>query len=94
VVNAGEAGIRVAGNFNVFAVQVLNADNIQVGGKSVGLPSATVNPASIAGTSDVAAAATRAIEQQVRDQAEKSAKPGDDAPPLLITGSFLGYDQG
>jgi hypothetical protein len=94
VVNAGEAGIRVAGNFNVFAVQVLNADNIQVGGKSVGLPSAPVNPASIAGTSDVAAAATRAIEQQVRDQAERSAKPGDDAPPLLITGSFLGYDQG
>ncbi|HEY9346659.1 MAG TPA: filamentous hemagglutinin family protein, partial [Inquilinus sp.] len=57
VVDAGEGGIRVAGNFNVFALQVLNADNIQVGGQTVGLPSAPVNPASIAGVSDVAAQA-------------------------------------
>ncbi|KGM31173.1 filamentous haemagglutinin family protein, partial [Inquilinus limosus] len=94
VINAGEGGIRVSGNFNVFALQVLNADNIQVGGQAVGLPTAPVNPASIAGTSDVAAQATRAIEQQVRDQAERDAKPSDEAPPLLITGSFLGYEGG
>lgn len=94
IVNAGEAGIRVAGNFSVFAVQVLNADNIQVGGNAVGLPTAPVNPASMAGVSDAAAAATRAIEQSVRDQAEKGAQPSDEAPPLLITGAFLGYDQG
>jgi filamentous hemagglutinin len=92
VINAGEGGIRVSGNFNVFALQVLNADNIQVGGQSVGLPTAPVNPASITGVSDVAAQATRAIEQSVRDQAERSAKPNDEAPPLLITGSFLGYE--
>ncbi|WP_225769176.1 filamentous haemagglutinin family protein [Inquilinus sp. Marseille-Q2685] len=94
VVDAGEGGIRVAGNFNVFALQVLNADNIQVGGQTVGLPSAPVNPASITGVSDVAAQATRAIEQSVRDQAEKSAKPNDEPPPLLITGAFLGYEGG
>ncbi|MFE0755700.1 filamentous hemagglutinin family protein [Inquilinus sp. NPDC058860] len=94
VVNAGEGGIRVAGNFNVFALQVLNADNIQVGGQTVGLPSAPVNPASISGVSDVAAQATRAIEQSVRDQAERNARPNDEPPPLLITGSFLGYEGG
>ncbi len=94
VIDAGEGGIRVAGNFNVFALQVLNADNIQVGGQTVGLPSAPVNPASIAGVGDVAAQATRAIEQSVRDQAERGARPNDEPPPLLITGSFLGYEGG
>ncbi|WP_026872882.1 filamentous haemagglutinin family protein [Inquilinus limosus] len=94
VVNAGEGGIRVAGNFNVFALQVLNADNIQVGGQTVGLPTAPVNPASIAGVSDVAAQATRAIEESVREQAQRGAQPSTEPPPLLITGSFLGYEEG
>jgi hypothetical protein len=94
VVNAGEGGIRVSGNFNVFALQVLNADNIQVGGQAVGLPTAPVSPASISGVSDVAAQATRAIEQSVRDQTERNAKPNDEPPPLLITGAFLGYEGG
>lgn len=92
VVDAGEGGIRVAGNFNVFALQVLNADNIQVGGQTVGLPTAPVNPASISGVSDVAAQATRAIEESVREQAQRGAQPSTEPPPLLITGSFLGYE--
>ena len=37
-VNAGDAGIRSSGNLNIAAVQVLNAGNIQVGGKSSGVP--------------------------------------------------------
>lgn len=94
VVDAGEGGIRVSGNFNVFALQVLNADNIQVGGQTVGLPSAPVNPASITGVSDVAAQATRAIEDSVRDQAQRDAQPSTEPPPLLITGAFLGYEGG
>ncbi|MGO1079013.1 filamentous haemagglutinin family protein, partial [Inquilinus sp. CA228] len=94
VVDAGEGGIRVSGNFNVFALQVLNADNIQVGGQTVGLPSAPVNPASIAGVSDVAAQATRAIEDSVREQAQRGAQPSTEPPPLLITGAFLGYEGG
>jgi hypothetical protein len=39
-VDAGDAGIRVAGNFNVAALVVLNADNIKVGGESKGVPKA------------------------------------------------------
>ncbi len=37
-VNAGDAGIRVAGNLNIAAVAVLNASNIKVGGTSSGVP--------------------------------------------------------
>lgn len=37
-VNAGEAGIRVAGDLLIGALRVVGADNIQVGGLSVGVP--------------------------------------------------------
>ena len=39
-IDAGAAGIRVSGNVNIAALQVLNAVNIQVGGRSVGVPTA------------------------------------------------------
>jgi len=38
VVNAGDAGIRVAGNLNIAAVQVIGANNITVGGTATGVP--------------------------------------------------------
>ncbi len=38
VVNAGEAGIRVAGDINIAATAVLNVGNIKVGGTATGLP--------------------------------------------------------
>ena len=37
-VNAGDAGIRVAGNLNIAAVQVIGASNITVAGTSAGVP--------------------------------------------------------
>ena len=37
-IDAGEAGIRVSGNVNLAALQVINAENVQVQGKSAGLP--------------------------------------------------------
>ena len=39
-VNAGEAGIRVAGDLLIAAQHVIGSDNIQVGGVSVGVPAA------------------------------------------------------
>jgi filamentous hemagglutinin len=38
VVNAGDAGIRVAGNLNIAAVEVIGASNIQVAGTATGVP--------------------------------------------------------
>jgi hypothetical protein len=40
--DAGEAGIRVSGSFNVIALHIVNAANIDVKGKSFGLPPAAV----------------------------------------------------
>ena len=39
-VDAGAAGIRVSGNLNIAALQVLNAFNIQVQGVTTGVPGA------------------------------------------------------
>jgi hypothetical protein len=38
VIDAGEAGIRVSGNVNLAALQIVNAANIQVQGTSTGVP--------------------------------------------------------
>ncbi|HEY4317902.1 MAG TPA: filamentous hemagglutinin family protein, partial [Herbaspirillum sp.] len=48
-IDAGEAGIRVSGNVNLAALQVANAANIEVKGKSTGLPLlASVNVGALA----------------------------------------------
>jgi hypothetical protein len=39
-IDAGAAGIRVAGNLNLVALQVLNAFNIDVQGVTIGIPTA------------------------------------------------------
>jgi hypothetical protein len=69
IVDAGDAGIRVAGNLNVAAVQVVGADNIRVGGVATGTPvadSGALAGAAAAG-SNAAAAATRSADQLGRD---------------------------
>ena len=95
IVDAGDAGIRVSGNLNIAAVQVLNADNINVTGASFGVPSAPVvftpNTAGLSAASNTAGAATTAaneVAQQVRNQA-----PVDEALSL-ITAEVLGYGGG
>ncbi|MEW6439019.1 MAG: filamentous hemagglutinin family protein [Pseudomonadota bacterium] len=40
IIDAGAAGIRVAGNLNLVALQVLNAFNIDVQGVTIGIPTA------------------------------------------------------
>lgn len=62
-VDAGDAGIRVSGNLNVAAQQVANADNIQVEGVKVGVPTGSVDAGAVAVASAVAAAVTQSVEQ-------------------------------
>ncbi|WP_353192518.1 filamentous haemagglutinin family protein [Pandoraea pnomenusa] len=70
-VDAGEAGIRVSGNVNVAALRVVNAENIQVQGKSVGIPTiAAVNVGALTNASATAAqAASAAQDAMARDRA-------------------------
>lgn len=82
-VNAGDAGIRVSGNFNVAALFVLNVDNIKVGGETKGLPKQSVSIAPLAmETKDKAAA------DVAKDAAGPSAAR---APDSIIIVEILGY---
>jgi len=68
-IDAGEAGIRVSGNVNIAALQVVNAANIQVQGKSSGVPVvASINTGSITSASAAATSAAQAADNVVRQQ--------------------------
>ncbi len=66
-VNAGDAGVRVAGNLNIAALHVLNAENIQVKGQSKGLPQvAAVNVGALTNASAAASQAVAAAQDVVQ----------------------------
>jgi filamentous hemagglutinin len=87
-VNAGDAGLRVAGNLSIAALQVLNADNIQVKGESRGIPViAAVNIAALTNASSAASQASSAAQEVV--QRERGA--ARQALPSVFTVRVLGF---
>ncbi len=87
-IDAGEAGIRVSGNVNLAALQVVNAANIQVKGESAGLPVvASVNVGALTNASAAAAQATMAA-QDVMQRERASARQ---ALPSVFTVRVLGF---
>jgi filamentous hemagglutinin len=90
-VNAGDAGIRVSGNLNIAAARVLNAGNIQVGGKSSGVPTtATPNISGLSAASSATGAATSAADQSANQGRNQVAQQQEDLPSI-ITVEVLGY---
>ncbi|WP_165421159.1 filamentous haemagglutinin family protein [Bradyrhizobium sp. Leo170] len=86
-IDAGEAGIRVSGNVNLAALQIINAGNIQVQGSSTGIP--TVQAPNVSGA--LAASNTAgAASQQAKTPQQGSA----DAQPSLIMVEFIGFGGG
>ena len=84
-VDAGDAGIRVSGNFTVAAMFVLNAENIKVGGETKGLPKAAPPVAALsAETKDKAAA----------DAVKDATQSGGNERPSVIIVEVLGYGGG
>ncbi|AOJ66218.1 filamentous hemagglutinin [Burkholderia ubonensis] len=68
-VDAGDAGIR-AGNLNVAALHVVNADNIQVTGKASGIPLVqAVNTGALTAASAAASAATQVAQDIAKNNA-------------------------
>jgi hypothetical protein len=75
VVDAGDAGIVSAGNITIVATRVIGADNIQVGGTSVGVPVSSGGlGASLAGVSSSASSATNAATIADGGNAQKEAQ--------------------
>lgn len=88
-VDAGEAGIRVSGNLNIAALQVLNAANIQVQGTATGIPTAaTVNVGALTSAGNASAAITK-IAEQIANQAP----PRPPVTPSIVTSTFLGFGE-
>jgi hypothetical protein len=86
-IDAGEAGIRVSGNVNLAALQVVNAENIKVQGKATGIPVvAAVNVGALTNASAAASQAASAAQEAVqRDRAAAR-----QALPSVFTVRFLG----
>jgi hypothetical protein len=86
-IDAGEAGIRVSGNVNLAALQVLNAVNIQVQGKAVGIPMvAAVNVNALTSASAAANNAVQAAQDMVKRQTRQ-------AQPSTISVQVLGFGE-
>jgi hypothetical protein len=93
-IDAGDAGIRVSGNINLAALQVLNVGNIQVQGSSAGVPLLTVSLNTTAlQAGDASAAATTISTPDVIGQAGASLTPQEDIPSLISV-EVLGYGGG
>jgi hypothetical protein len=87
-VDAGSAGIRVSGNLNIVAFQVVNSFNVQVQGASTGLPTqATANVGALTSANN-AAGAVRA------NVAPAPARNEASDTPSLITVEVIGYGGG
>ncbi|MGK2742389.1 filamentous hemagglutinin family protein [Tepidicaulis sp. LMO-SS28] len=83
-IDAGEAGIRVSGNLNIIAAEVVNVENIDVQGDVTGVPEA---PQGITLSLDTDTAGQTASE--VAKAATNSAKR-DEMPSVVIV-EVLGY---
>lgn len=68
-VNAGDAGIRVAGDLNIAAVQVIGASNITVSGTSTGVPVSDAGALSgaLSGANSLSDAGKTAVAQLTSD---------------------------
>ncbi|WAC49187.1 filamentous hemagglutinin family protein [Asticcacaulis sp. SL142] len=90
IVDAGDAGLRVSGNFNVFAVQILGTDNIDVAGISTGLP---VPPAAPPTSIDIdISSANDLVKKSLEDAIQQVQKDKSIVPPSLIEVKVTGYD--
>ncbi|MDQ8728078.1 filamentous haemagglutinin family protein [Bradyrhizobium sp. LHD-71] len=81
-VDAGDAGIRVSGNLTIAAQFVRNADNIQVSGTSLGVPTTPNNTAALTAASNTAGAAQQTVAP---------AQAGDKDQASIIIVEVLGF---
>ncbi|PKU21539.1 filamentous haemagglutinin family protein [Telmatospirillum siberiense] len=93
-VDAGAAGIRVAGNLNIVALHVLNAFNISAGGTATGVPVAVAPTVNLGALSASAAAGTDAAAADAASRSSRQTGPRATDLPSIITIEVIGYGGG
>ncbi len=94
IIDAGDAGIRSAGNLTLAASQVLNASNIAVSGTAAGAPAAAAAAPAVGAaappppppSNTASAASTTAQEQQAANEQDTTTLPETE-----VTVEVLGY---
>jgi filamentous hemagglutinin family protein len=92
IVDAGDAGLRVSGNFNVFAVQILGTDNIEVQGISTGLPVPPSAPPTSLNIDDAAAKTTK-VTDALTESMKKARADAKIKGPSIIEVRVLGHGE-
>jgi hypothetical protein len=90
VIDAGEAGIRVSGNINLAAQQVLNVGNIQAQGSSAGVPAVSVS-VNVSGIQAANATVASATATTAGPGAARENVVAEEAAASLISVEVLGY---
>jgi len=95
VVNAADAGIGSAGNVTIGAREILGADNIDIGGVAVGVPSAGVGgiATGISGLSNATDAATRTAANSAGNVGDRSEDGFSDKEVALMSVEVLGFGE-
>jgi hypothetical protein len=92
IIDAGDAGIGAAGNLTLAATQVIGADNIDVGGVSVGVPTAPAGPPpGLAGVSALAASVAKQAQESAGSVGEGAAE--QEAELALLNIDVLGFGE-
>jgi hypothetical protein len=84
-VNAGDSGIRVSGNLVIAAQFVVNTDNIQVKGTSIGVPTSVNNSAALTTANNIGGASQQLEKPSTNNGSEKAS---------IIIVEVLGYGGG
>ena len=93
-VDAGDAGIRASGSINISALHVVNANNIQAGGTTTGVPVvAAPNIGGLTSASSSTAAAS-STASQVAAQQQSSSQATSTEIPSVIDVEVVGYGGG
>lgn len=89
-VDFGDAGVRSAGNLNVAAQTVLNAQNVQVAGTSTGVPTVqSVNVAAAVAAAAAAGSTAGTAADAARQATRADTRPQE--PPSTIVVEIIGY---